>query len=230
MIDFGITVVGGFTWDEIRDEFRQEFNRATNTKENGLHTYFFCHYHDSNMTAEIVYSIVDNSAVTFYLDSAQYQMTLDRKLQVTGFQINDGHAEIWMKALLEHEDVECIAEQCDEQGHLYQIFTINTEKMLKYVNDTYSGLYPIDMIVRIGEDPHPCIPMLITQNPQIHDDEIIDELCASFMSYVSKKYVKQIEEAILTDSADGIESNPFKDKFFDRDESDMEEQSPKEFS
>ena len=228
MKDFGITVVGGFTWESIRDDFRKEFNEATNKKENGLYTYFMCRYHDLHVSAECVYSIVDNNAVTFYLDPAQYLMRLDRKFRVERFgivpwDINSG-AEIFGMSLGEKDDIAYLGDQCDSRGNNYMVFTINNQKMIDYVRLRYPDAYPVDSIIRLGDDPHPYPCVFI---PNFRDLEIIQELCAEFMGYVTQHYTKQIEEAMLSENAEGIEGNPFQDKFFDREETDTEEEAPK---
>ena len=57
------------------------------------------------------------------------------------------------------------------------------------------------------------------------DDETILDICIEFMGYTSREFTKQIDDAKKNDEAyEGIEENPFQDRFFDRYENEIEEE------
>ena len=56
MIDKGITAFYNDNLDELRIEFKDEFNRLTdNEEEEGLYTFLFSSYHEYTLTTEVVF-------------------------------------------------------------------------------------------------------------------------------------------------------------------------------
>ena len=207
MVDFGMTAI----WCKSPDQFRQEFKTAFNTdvedNRDGLHTYVFCQYHRESAYAEVVYSIVRNNTVVFFLNTTQYELLLDEKFVARSFHTNDDSAYMFLSSVFEFGDVNYIGERCSDRGEFYRVFALNNPTQIAKVTKLMeTNDLPIEYI-----DPL--------------DDETILDICIEFMGYTSREFTKQIDDAKKNDEAyEGIEENPFQDRFFDRYENEIEEE------
>ena len=198
MKDFGITCVWCNTPSEFRDEFKAEFNEVTDDTSDGLHTFVFSTYHDNAAYTEVVYCVIKNGLVFFFADTTQYELVLDNKFEVIDYRVIDSNAFMFFNSIFAAGDVHYIGDICTHAGHLYRTFTIASEKMIseiakKYVPDEY----PVDDIIRL-------------------DEEEIMIATSDFMEQQSSTFSKQINEAKEAgEPFEGIEENPFQDRFFD---------------
>lgn len=201
MIDFGITGVWCRTPDEFRAEFKKAFNIATEDSRDGLHSFVFCQYHQESAYAEVVYATVKNNVVVFFLNTTQYELSLDTKFVAQSFHTNDDSAYMFFTSVFASDDVYFHTECCTEQGIYYRVFSLNNPNQIAKVDSlTKSNNLPLEDIVPLT------------------DVEIM-EVCVDFMDYTSKEFSRQIDTAKRNDEAyEGIEENPFQDRFFDRGE------------
>lgn len=203
MNDFGIIGVWCDTPSEFRDEFTKEFNQLTDKNPNdGLFTFVFSTYHDNSAYAEVVYVMVKNSQIIIFYSTTQYELILDNKFTVTGFRIVDDNAFMFVNSLYATGDIHYLGDSCDGVGNSYRIFTITSQKMISDIIEKYRveenfNDFPVSDIVRISED-----------------DVMV---CISdFMEWKSTNFQKQIDDAkIAGEPYEGIEENPFQDRFFD---------------
>jgi hypothetical protein len=202
MIDFGITGIWCDTPSEFRSEFTNEFNdRTVENSSDGLFTFIFCTYHDNSAYAEVLYVLVKNEQLMFFYSTTQYELILDNKFTVTGFRVVDNNAFMFVNSLYATSDVHYLGDICDYTGNLYHTFTISSSKMISQIIETY----------RVGD----FIEFPIHEIRKVSEDDIINCL-TDFMEWKSSNFQKQIDDAkILGEPYEGIEENPFQDRFYD---------------
>lgn len=204
MVDFGITGVWCNSPEEFRLEFKKEFNLATEDERDGLHTYVFCQYHDASVYAEVVYVLIKGHTVLFFLNTTQYELSLDEKFKVRSFHTNDDTAYMFLSSVFAYSDVEFIDECCSDQGAYYRVFSLNNPNQVIKVK-SYNGQYPLEDIIPLNDD-------------------IVMDISCDFMEFKSKQFANEIDKAKRDDEPfEGLEENPFQDKFFDRFENETEE-------
>lgn len=197
MLNNGIIAIWAQSNDEFKNDFISSFNELSENKRDntGIVTYVMCEYRNSSIYAEVIYTIILNDVVYFLLDTTQYELSLDSKFVVNSFHTNDDCAYIFVSSLFETGNVEYISECCSDIGTVYRVFSLNKPSQITAVTQS---IIPIDMIDLI-------------------DDEFVMQICADYMQYKTDTFTKQILIAIANDEPyEGIEENPFQDKFFDR--------------
>lgn len=208
MKDFGITAVWCKSPDQFRVEFKKAFNESTEDDQDGLHTFVFCQYHKESAYAEVVYAVIRNHIVIFLLNTTQYELLLDEKFVARSFHTNDDSAFMFLNSVFDGSDVVYIGEQCSDHGDYYRVFSLNNPMQMAKVKKLMDiNLIPIEYVIPV-------------------DESDVMEICVDFMDYTSSEFAKQIDAAKKNDEAyEGIEENPFQDRFFDRYEN-QEEEAP----
>ncbi len=198
MKDFGITCVWCNTPAEFRNEFKTEFNEVTDDTSDGLHTFVFSMYHDNSAYTEVVYCVIKNGLVFFFCDTVQYDLILDDKFTVVDFRTIDNNSFIFFNSIFAAGDVHYLGDICCDRGNLYRVFTISSDKMISEISRKYdSDNYPVHDIIRMT-------------------DEEVMIATSYFMENQSSTFSKQIDDAKAAgEPFEGIEENPFQDRFFD---------------
>ena len=207
MVDFGITAVWCKTPEQFRQEFKLAFNADVEDNRDGIHSYVFCQYHKESAYAEVIYAAVINNTVVFLLNTTQYELMLDEKFVARSFHTNDDSAYMFLTGIFDSNDVKYIGECCSDVGEYYRIFSLNNPSQIAKVTKMMENKnIPIESIHTL-------------------DDETVMNICVEFMDHTSREFSNQIDEAKKNDEAyEGIEENPFQDRFFDRYENQIEEE------
>jgi hypothetical protein len=200
MRDFGLTGIWEIpgTEDKIRDEFRKEFNEVTETIEDGLHTYFFCRYHDATIVVELLYVIVVNGHAYFLWTPAMATILLDKNLKFVDIDMtSDGN--IFPLLFLE-SDVEYIGDVCHPTGNVFRLYSFTSDSEINNATDKHDNdLVPLHYL-------------------RLVDDTDYAEMGLQYLLQITEAYQTRIEQAITSDAPyDGIDENPFQNRFYDKD-------------
>ena len=201
MNDKGIIAVWSDDLKLTRKLFKDEFNAISEREDNhGLYTFFICSYNEFKVSIEIVYSLVYEKTCLFAYSTKSLTVFLNEKLEIINSKIVNDHKSHFLDSVYFNEnDLEYIGDSCDSVGNLYGLFTIPYENPYHTI---------VDMLNREHVD---------FDGICIAESHLLD-MAIEFTEYIQETFQHKIDEAIQNDSTDGIESNPFANRFYDRNE------------
>lgn len=201
MKDHGIITIFGRDQVDTRDIFKYEFNEISVNEDNhGLYTYFICSYSEYKITIEVVYSMIYEQTCLFAYSNKMFTVFLDDKLEITGSKFVYDAKSLFLDALYfnnNNNDLEYITDICDGVGNIYAIFTVPYKKS--------KGIL-LDMLDN----------NIVDVNDFAISEEHFLDIATEYNQFIVDEFQVQIDRAKLSESSEGIDSNPFANQYYDR--------------
>lgn len=200
MTDFGLTGI----WllpnsiSDARPEFHKEFNSVTETESDGLHSFYFCNYHDYSVTIEVLYTIILDKKAFFLWSPMRVILQLDDELNYSDIHIDD-EADIIPDVLLGTGDLEYIGDVCTDVGNMLYLFSLTSDKAVNEITNLYDNdLIPLNYLIMATEDDYA-------------------DMALHYAQHIANHFNLKVQKAIVSDAPyEGIDENPYQNKFYDR--------------
>lgn len=185
--------------DELKKEFKDEFNQITSEGKLGWYTFYFSSYNDYTIRTEFVHCYLYEDTVLFFINPCSMLMTLNNDLQVNqGELISNG--DIFLRMFWDDTDTSDIVfldDVCTKTGFFYGLFTFKYDNALNSAIDhVSSGLLDIEHLV-------------------IDEDDLID-VSLDYLEERISKFEHQIDRSFeMEEPIAGMDENPFQNDYYD---------------
>jgi len=198
MIDRGIIAFYNDDMVELRQEFKDEFNRLTEKNEEGLYTFLFSSYHEYMVTTEIVFCMIYEDTALFFVTPYAMQLSLDNNLMVKSGDIYpNGQTFETLFAEGDNSSVVHIGECCNSKGYAYGIYSFGYKRALAAAIEMVNNeTYDIEQLI-------------------IDDQDLID-VSIDYLEVRIQKFQDQVDKSHeLEEPVEGLDENPYSNAYYD---------------
>lgn len=187
--------------NELKKEFKDEFNEITKAGSLGWYTFYFSSYNDYTIRTEFVHCYLYEDTALFFVNPCSMLLLLNNDLQVDGGDINS-NGDIFLRMFWNDEessDIVFLDDICTRRGAFYGVFSFKYEKALNAAKNHFaSGLLDIEHLEL--------------------DEDDLTEISLDYLDERISKFEKQIDRSLeLEEPIDGMDENPFQNDFYDVD-------------